>query len=765
MRRRIRQIAAAAMFAMGAGAGVSLAGTATVNVSSTPVGKTLRHVGYNMGHYLPGSNTSAWVDYSGVNAFRVWAASSEYEVAHGAGTMRDDLDPWGDGVSSLTSFNDRKAALRGDPLNPSFIDWSEFNNLFENKTQTGRNKVKLNHILGELHDRGIHVMQQTTRTPGAGPITGSGDWAGKWEQWQHYYAMAFHSAKNYDVAQWQMYNEPNGDPSISGDIPQYITRLQLASDAIRSAIADVNSLYGKSLVADIAAPVSAGGAARVDDWGKAALQAIRKDYQTDFTGQASSVDIFNTYAAQVYGLNGAQFGAEATSIKNKIQTPGYHAGGPAAAAAMPLMFSEFNRHTSNNFATMPTVSLETSSVVSDIASIYVNAMAAGTESMYAFKFSQTMWLPNGITVEEPQKTGFHYVSDTGLKDITGATHAAGVVRLVAKGFQDRRDLLGTSLSDTTGTINGFDSASSYDPDTSNYYLLGVNRNTISHALTFDLNSWGIAPGTMVSVEEVRSVAGGSHNGEVVHVVPVGADGRITLNQPSLSAWLLTVPGGAPQTVVSLSPSADASVRNDAPASNFGASAVARVGRSPAATTFDYATYLKFSLGDTDAADVSRAILRLNGQSATDGSTADPGSILMHVYAIVGDDWDESTINWNNAPDLSDADTKTLGVGATAFPVGQLTFTGGVPQLIGIDITEFLRDHPGLFDDGQLSFALVREERFTGDADPTSSYVELFTKEAGGALAPQLMLFVPEPGSAAVLGFAGMAPLARRRRPA
>lgn len=45
--------------------------TATVNVSQTQIGVTPQYIGYNMGHYLPGSNTSAWVDYSDVNAFRV----------------------------------------------------------------------------------------------------------------------------------------------------------------------------------------------------------------------------------------------------------------------------------------------------------------------------------------------------------------------------------------------------------------------------------------------------------------------------------------------------------------------------------------------------------------------------------------------------------------------------------------------------------------------------------------------------------------------
>src|SRR3954466_4781635 len=98
MRLRTKCKLAAAVWVCGLGvtAERASAATATVTVSSQQVGKTLQYVGYNMGHYLPGSNTSAWVEYSGVNAFRVWAASSYYEP--NAGGSRDDNTVWGDGV-------------------------------------------------------------------------------------------------------------------------------------------------------------------------------------------------------------------------------------------------------------------------------------------------------------------------------------------------------------------------------------------------------------------------------------------------------------------------------------------------------------------------------------------------------------------------------------------------------------------------------------------------------------------------------------------
>jgi len=80
----------------------------------------------------------------------------------------------------------------------------------------------------------------------------------------------------------------------------------------------------------------------------------------------------------------------------------------------------------------------------------------------------------------------------------------------------------------------------------------------------------------------------------------------------------------------------------------------------------------------------------------------------------------------------------MGVGTAAFPVGQLTFDNTQLEW-GIDLTDFLRQHPQLVDDGSLTLSLVREERFTGDVDPALSYVELQMKESG--IAPKLTLFL------------------------
>ena len=52
---------------------------ASFSIFDTPIGVTPRYIGYNMGHYMLGSNTTAWTQYSGVNAYRVWAGPNDYE--------------------------------------------------------------------------------------------------------------------------------------------------------------------------------------------------------------------------------------------------------------------------------------------------------------------------------------------------------------------------------------------------------------------------------------------------------------------------------------------------------------------------------------------------------------------------------------------------------------------------------------------------------------------------------------------------------------
>src|SRR6185437_2781838 len=81
---------------------------ATVTMNSNVIGLTPQFLGYSEGHYMSGSNTSAWVGYSGVNSYRVWMNASDYEPPN---------SNYGDGVTSVSQFDIDKAAVRASPEN------------------------------------------------------------------------------------------------------------------------------------------------------------------------------------------------------------------------------------------------------------------------------------------------------------------------------------------------------------------------------------------------------------------------------------------------------------------------------------------------------------------------------------------------------------------------------------------------------------------------------------------------------------------------
>ncbi len=137
-----------------------------VVVRNTRVGTGMPMVGYNTGHYLPGSNTSAWLAYSRVNAVRFFASLSEW-------TPDEAVDP-GDGVETVADFDARKAELRRDPENNPFLRWDLLEDRFENHVYSITNHYRLNYQVSELRRLGITPITRrpscagTRRGPGSG---------------------------------------------------------------------------------------------------------------------------------------------------------------------------------------------------------------------------------------------------------------------------------------------------------------------------------------------------------------------------------------------------------------------------------------------------------------------------------------------------------------------------------------------------------------------------------------------------------------------
>ena len=81
--------------------------------------------------------------------------------------------------------------------------------------------------------------------------TGAG-WADRWEYWQHFYAQTFYLAQPLRRA--PLPDVQRAEPGDDISSAEYLERLRFASDAVQSAVADVNALFGKSLDPQMQAP-------------------------------------------------------------------------------------------------------------------------------------------------------------------------------------------------------------------------------------------------------------------------------------------------------------------------------------------------------------------------------------------------------------------------------------------------------------------------------------------------------------------------------
>jgi hypothetical protein len=700
---------------------VAPAPAVSINVNGSLNGTTPEIVGYNSGHFMPGSNSADWWRYSGVNGARVWVAPTIIEEAPG---LDDDNAWWGDGVGTQQQFIDRRALLRANPLSTSYINWPFFQNNYENNYDTSStgNHIRFNHTFGALRNLGIDPLVNIQRTNGSFPFDPAGTtagWADRWEHWQHYYAQAFYLARYFDVHRFQMYNEPNGD-----DIPadEWLERLRFASDAVQAAVADVNALYGKSLDPQVQAPVTAGNPVTYyNTWGKPAMQNL---HTTLFGTTDPNFQLIDTYAYQRYDLSADSFGNELTNVKNLVNAD-------AGGAPMRFALTEFNVHTAGNFDEIAET-LDTPSKSSRYGSILAQLANNRPDELYAFKFSQTAWTgASGV-----KKNGTHYVDNNSSPyNIGGVTKGGEVVRLFAKAFAGQNDLFFTPAILGTGA-GDLRMAGARDADENHYYLFSANEGTSSRSLSINLANWQIPGGTQIMVEEVSA----DRHGEVSQILTLPSNRILDLTQPAQSVLLFSIPKNAPTYVRAIGASADALVAAGTSAGqNFGASPDLFAKNDAASPSARNVSFVKFNTGSIVTSEVERAVLQMSGENMGSAS-----QVIAHVFGIASDNWNESTINWNNAPNLKDSNGTAVDdisenfiedAGNTAKIVGHFTGVAG-SRTLALDVTDFVRDHP----DQDITFLIAREVRFDGEnVDDALTSLRLASKERGTSPGPQLLV--------------------------
>jgi len=684
----LRGIAAALI---GIGAAVMVhAGTLTVldqNFAGNP-----DILAYNLAHFYPGSNTHDWWRYSGVNGARLFISPSSVEPS-------DDIPGTGDGVTNQAGFLSRKTALRADPLNHSFIDWPDFEDEYENKT-LGGNRIRINYALGKLRELDIQVLAQITAGEGRFPISGSGDWAGKWELWQHFYAQAFHLGRHFDVARYQMFNEPNHPNAGELTASNWLMRLQLVSDAIQSALADVNTLYGKSLESLVFAPVNSGGDGPYSGWGDLAVA----NRHVNFLGVSDpGYLVMHRYDYHEYNSTPSQFASSLNSLRSSISAD------MAPETRFPMSISEFNVHTNSNFNAIPET-LDDPVKYARLGAIAVHLIKNFEKELYCFKFGQT---EDNAATYGVKKNGMHYVHNSSTPyDTGGATRAAEVWRLVNKGMKPG----GTQKKytrDSNGSIDDLDLRATYRPATGNYHVYSANNTGSGVSLTVDTSAWNIPAGSRYLLEEVSTTRYGS----VRTWNTVSADGTLfdgtdnLLWQPARTVWLFTIAAKPQQAQQIIDASEDATVIDGSNAgTNYAGTSTLLARNDPATADNRKAAFIKFTLPVVHPPDIQLAVLSLRGKTNTADTTAQG-----HLYGLDDDSWTAGSLTWSNAPNLRKGaapgdqieDRVITGQGDSAHILGQIVVTSTSRSTKMLDVTDFLQSQPG----STVSFLLTQDPRW------------------------------------------------------
>jgi hypothetical protein len=678
----------------------------TLTLKSTGSSPTPAIIGYNHGYFNNSSNAGAWWDYAGVNAVRIFIDVSKIEP-------EDDILLRGDGVSSDATFEARKALLRADPFNAAYIDWSKFNPRLNSWSDE----------LGQYRARGIQIMVQATAVESILPITSPTDYAGRWELWQHYYASAFHYARYFDVTRYQMFNEPD-HPNAGGITKEdWLLRLQLASDAIRSAISDVNSRYGKSLQPIVAAPTTS--SQTYSPWGNIAVDNRHRNY-----GDIVSTSTWNMhrYAYHQYNATASGFYQASTSLQSSI------AADMTGETPFPLCLSEFNVHTAANFDDMPDT-LDYPAKYARFGAIVCELAKSGLDEMFCFKFAQTDF----ANIYGVKKNGMHYVDNVrSPNNHGGVTKAGEVYRLFNKGLAPGRVMKDYTRA-TDGSIDALDLRASYDSTTRKYFVYSVNESSSSVDITLNTSAWNIPTNSRVLLEEVSETRHGS--GRIWGSVSADKtlfDGVDNVwQQPANTVWLFSIPSKAQQAEETVIVADDTMVKDGSNAGiNYGSATTLLVRNDPTNNANRSAVFFKFNLPPIYLPDIQLAALCLR-------TRANPSAVAQgYVYGLDSNTWSESTLTWTNAPNLKKGKSagNTIasrvidGEGTTAQILGQLVANTTTFSERIIDVTEYLRSQPNRVP----SFLITQDPRWdvalpaltTGDTQPAG--LEITSSEGGSS---------------------------------
>ena len=347
-----------------------------IKVNNHVIGKTFKYVGYNQGYYLPNYNVSGWLEYANVNSLRLWPNLNTYAPKS---TVQIDNT-----LKTVEEFDKRKADLRANPEATKYIKWDVLDSIYKAPDFSTNNVMVLDYAITELKRLGIEPIFQINSRDF------DDTWSTKWQQWQRYYSLAYYGAKIGDVQMFAMQNEPNHRHSGPMQLEQWISGMQIVSDAVHSAIEDVNNKYNKKLTAKFVGPVTAG---QNTDWWATIAKNIRTDYHGD-TINHDLIDIFSTHS---YNSPAAGYSTRVNNIRQIL------VDNHPEKKSIPIVFTEIGRWM-NAYLIDKEETMDSPSLFTEWAGIYANNMKNGAYGMWAFKLATntSSSYPAGI------KSGHHF---------------------------------------------------------------------------------------------------------------------------------------------------------------------------------------------------------------------------------------------------------------------------------------------------------------------------------------------------------------------
>ncbi len=645
-----------------------------VTLRPTPqvIGTSMTYVGFSSPNIVEGDNRGAWLRYLGVNGVRTWYTANRH-------VQKDDLH-LGDSVATVEDFAKRRAEVRADPIRCGVIDWDVIASRAANRFAEPKRSVA-------TVDYANLLLQKLGITPLCELNGASWDehWQSAWRNWTTLYAWVFHQARTAGVCHYEYANEPETfafklKPGV------YVRSLQINADAIHSAIADVNRLYGMSLTPVFAAPVLAGSG--TSELAREMMRMIR----TDFEGRRADPPLVEWFCKHRYNSRPRSFVSEIDEMNSMMRAES------PDGEALPIIYSEFNHSTGRMWARPETTfTCDTPVVFRNQASVWGLATRAGAKVLYQFKFADGQKKANSVCKTLVREHDPDAPAGADVSDIGDSTKNAEVTRLFAEGFSAARPLLETGCRSADINVSPL---CSRDPATGRIHLwLPQPNSRMDYPLTLDLAGLAIPPGSLVQIKEVSA----ARFGETVLRMPV-TEKPFAFVQPRDSVWLLSIEP-RPSRLETLAPEADGEVRQGADTDGcFGKAAV--MGVHQGSDGNNRVSLIRFRL-PADIGTARRVLLRLHGQ--VDGPDGEAFDHL--VYGTAATDWDEQTLNARQAPGICRTVSAMAKVDLDTRPVGHLCFVPGAPaRPAWLDVTGYAAEHPG----ATVTFVMIKEKKYPDD---------------------------------------------------